>query len=49
MTKNILADVSKQEKLWIKNNLTTRYVDAIKKLKKIAKKLKISVDNGLAL
>ncbi len=47
--KNILADVSKQEKLWIKNSLTTRCVGAIKKLKKIAKKLKISVDNRLAL
>lgn len=47
--KNILADVSKQEKLWIKNSLTTRCVGEIKKLKKIAKKLKISVDNGLAL
>lgn len=37
--KNILTDVSKQEKLWIKNSLTTRCVGAIKKLKKIAKKI----------
>lgn len=47
--KNIPAEASKLKKLWIKNSLTTRYVGAIKKLKKIAKKLKISVDNGLAL
>lgn len=47
--KNIPAEASKLKKLCIKNSLTTRYVCAIKKLKKIAKKLKISVDNRLAL
>lgn len=46
---NIPAEAPILKKLWIKNSLTTRYTGAIKKLKKIAKKLKISVDNRLAL